>query len=247
MELAFKIYFALLAFLVAAIPMGKNPLQAAFTHLAALALLLSGPGFAALAVYAASMGDWGDAALFFILSLLSVGVLIAISVFVLRGSGKTADLKSKPKDNAEAKSRVVQLRAQDALSGDEGMLIGANWDGADLHDVNFSKANLRQIHLESANLSGANLRGSNLRSAIADNAIFAGANLSGANLMYARLVGANLTKARLTGTDLTAADLTGALLSGANLLGAKLDEFTTLPDGTRWTPTTNLTTFVTRR
>lgn len=188
--LAFKIYWALVEFTLHAIPMGKNAFIGAVV---VLALLLSGPGFAALAVYAASMEDWGDAALWFVLALLSVGVLIAISVYILRGSAKTADLKSKPKDNAEAKARVVQLRAQDALSGEEGMLIGANWNAADLHDINLSKANLRQIHLESANLSGANLRGSNLRSAIADNAIFAGANLSGANLMYARLVGANLT------------------------------------------------------
>jgi hypothetical protein len=37
--------------------------------------------------------------------------------------------------------------------------------------------------------------------------------------------------------------LSGANLQGADLTGAKFDENTTLPDGTKWTPDTDMTRF----
>src|SRR5690606_22235625 len=96
---------------------------------------------------------------------------------------------------------------------------------------------LQDAHLESTNLSGANLRL---------------AKLVGADLRYANLEGATLRVANLSGTNLYFANLQGANLRWANLEGAilgegreqvKLDQTTTLPDGTYWSPETDMTRF----
>ena len=63
--------------------------------------------------------------------------------------------------------------------------------------------------------------------------------LCGANLRNANLQAANLWQ-----TDLRGADLTGADLTDANLPGTLFDESTILPDGTHWSPQSNLARFV---
>ncbi len=115
--------------------------------------------------------------------------------------------------NETAKAAVDWLRSKDWLEGEIGLLRG--------------------VKLESANLSGANLYS---------------ANLSGANLYRANLSDANLYSANLSGAELWYADLSGAKLQAANLKGANLggvhfDENTELPDGTNWTPETNMERF----
>jgi hypothetical protein len=67
-------------------------------------------------------------------------------------------------------------------------------------------------------------------------------------LQAAYLRGASFENATLTGADLTGANLlgtifTGADLSHAQLAGAFYDEKTVLPDGTFWTPDTDLARF----
>lgn len=62
---------------------------------------------------------------------------------------------------------------------------------------------------------------------------------------YADLRGARLDSVDFSWAGLNSADLRGADLSGSNLLNAGLfyttfDEFTTLPDGKAWTPTTDM-------
>ena len=57
-----------------------------------------------------------------------------------------------------------------------------------------------------------------------------------------------LAMANLEGTDLYEANLQGAVLARANLEGAHLEgaflsDYTTLPDGTKWTPDTDMTRF----
>ena len=78
------------------------------------------------------------------------------------------------------------------------------------------------------NLQEADLRGANLQEAI----------LWLANLQEANLRVANLQEANLWGTNLW-----GANLQGADLGGATFDENTMLPDGTKWTPGTDMARF----
>ena len=65
-----------------------------------------------------------------------------------------------------------------------------------------------------------------------------GADLSGANLSKADLSEANLRRAYLNGTYLAA-----AYLNGANLRHAKFNEYTTLPDDTKWSSNTDMARF----
>jgi uncharacterized protein YjbI with pentapeptide repeats len=76
-----------------------------------------------------------------------------------------------------------------------------------------SKANLQEAKLWVANLAAV--------------------DMSSANLAYADLAGANLH-----GTNLSS-----AYLKGANLKQVRFDENTILPDGTRWTPNTDMERF----
>lgn len=86
--------------------------------------------------------------------------------------------------------------------------------------------------LINANLQGANLVDANLM----------GAMLMNANLDDAYLVCANLEMAWMDRTKLRGANLRGANLTAANL-GGEMDETTTLPDGRRWGPDTDIARF----
>jgi uncharacterized protein YjbI with pentapeptide repeats len=63
-------------------------------------------------------------------------------------------------------------------------------------------------------------------------------NLQGATLQRARLLRTNLQQANLFD-----ANLQRAILIAVNLQEAYMDEDTTLPDGTKWTPDTDMARF----
>ena len=86
------------------------------------------------------------------------------------------------------------------------------------------------------NLQEADLRGANLQEAI----------LWLANLQEANLRVASLQEANLRVANLQEANLWGANLQGADLGGATFDENTMLPDGTKWTPGTDMGRFTDR-
>lgn len=121
------------------------------------------------------------------------------------------------KSNETAKSAVDWMRREGWLTGDDGLL-----KGADLNGANLKRASFPQAYLKGADLMGANLEGANLH----------GVNLEGVNL-----IDANLEGAYLGGTNLK-----GAYLIGANLEEAQLG-FATLPDGTKWTTDTDMSRF----
>lgn len=77
--------------------------------------------------------------------------------------------------------------------------------------------------LNSANLLGAQLESTDLNGAILCNAV--------------------LIKSDLRHADLRRTNLRYARIKGAQLHGALLDEDTILPDGTRWSPETDMTIF----
>jgi hypothetical protein len=90
--------------------------------------------------------------------------------------------------------------------------------GADLANVDLSKATLTSADFAQADLAGADLHSANLASA----------NLAGADINGADLAGATLTHARFRGANLTGADLAGAV--NADLRGAIVCH-TLLPSG----------------
>jgi hypothetical protein len=147
-------------------------------------------------------------------------------------------------------------------------LRGANLDRACLESASLAGANLYQTHLQRAELNEADLRGAYMRQADLQAAAMKQVNLQGADGKQASLQRANLVGAALGGADLSEADLRradlrwanlrevrlfeanlqGANLAGANLeraslIEARFDEKTTLPDGSPWTPDTDLTRF----
>ncbi len=78
--------------------------------------------------------------------------------------------------------------------------------------------------------------------------LFIRANLQGADLESAYLRGTSFANATLTGANLKNTNLFGAIFTGADLTdvqltGASYDARTVLPDGTFWTPGTDMTQF----
>lgn len=132
----------------------------------------------------------------------------------------------------------------------EADLSGANLQGADLTGANLQEADLMETTLQGANLTATNLQ----KSMIMD------ANLCKVDLRLSHLEGAFLFRANLEQVNLQHGHLSKAYLHGANLLqadllGVKLNEViwedmvgrqiytATLPDGTKWTPDTDMTRF----
>ena len=207
-------------------------------------------------------GDWGGL-------LLNVGAELAGAL----ATYGLLELVIRRREESEAKKAdlIVQMgsQVQDvAIAAAEelkrhkwlydGSLQGANLRGAnlqeaDLYGVNLQEARLFVANLQGADLANANLQeaslgGANLQEARLTSAHLQGANLQGANLQEADLDWANLQEARLASAHLQGAKLCrtrlrGASLAEANLQGANFDVNTTLPDGTKWTPDTDIARF----
>lgn len=116
-------------------------------------------------------------------------------------------------------------------------LPDANLEGARLMEANLKKANLVRANLERTYLYRAILRKAHLFGANLWKANLSNADLRGAYLEGARLEGAKLWEANLRGANLRRADLRGADLRGAKLRGA------TMPDGTKYSKSTDLAKF----
>jgi uncharacterized protein YjbI with pentapeptide repeats len=127
-------------------------------------------------------------------------------------------------------------------------LRSANLEGAKLWKSDLQGADLQWATLNKANLNGASLIGASLVQASLIAARLNGADLRGANCTEARLYRVQARGARCADADFTGAHLENARLYDADLRGAKLsaalfDGDTVLPDGTRWTPETDLARF----
>ncbi len=149
--------------------------------------------------------------------------------------------------NAMAKSAIDMCRKRGWLLGANSILKHANLEGAHLAGARLSGANLSGANFLRANLSGAYLRpvwgdidagyAKTHGLSVADHPRF------DTDLRNAILVEADLTNACMEGVDLRGADLRDAKLSNTNLFDAKFDSATTLPDGTRWKPGSNISQF----
>ena len=114
----------------------------------------------------------------------------------------------------------------------DAQLIGANLEGVDLISANMQGANLFEINLQDADLAEIHLEGADLRFAELQESFMLFAILEGADLKGTNLQGADLGQ-----TNLLGASLQSALFQDTNLSGA------TLPDGTIWTPETDMERF----
>lgn len=117
-------------------------------------------------------------------------------------------------------------------------LSKANLSGVDLMRADLTEANLWNATLQGADLSKSKLVETDLWGADLSDTFLWSANLSGAGLQNAKLIGADLW-----GADLSATFMWKANLRDANLRGVKLNDTTVLPDGSKWTPDTDLTRF----
>lgn len=189
---------------------------------------------------------------------------IAITILIIDALNRRRDRQQQERDdraqlqrelgssvNEVAKHAAEELRARGWLTDgslQEADLRVANLEGAKLWKADLQGVNLQWAKLKYANLNGAVLVGANLTQANLQAAKLGGADLRGANLFEAKLYRVNFGGAYLRDADLTGARLEGARLEGADLRGAALagahcDPLTTLPDGTKWTPETDVRRF----
>jgi uncharacterized protein YjbI with pentapeptide repeats len=122
-------------------------------------------------------------------------------------------------------------------------LAEAKLERANMHEANLQDANLREADLQDTNLKGAGLERANLQGADLWNAYLQGARLSNANLREAKLWNANLLGAQLWGVKSQGTYLWNANLEEADLTLASFDDWTKLPDRSRWTPDADMTRF----
>ncbi|WP_238625188.1 pentapeptide repeat-containing protein [Aggregatilinea lenta] len=120
----------------------------------------------------------------------------------------------------------------------------ANLGEANLQKTGFWGADLQRAFFIDANLVLSQLGATNLRGALLSYADLEDAELNRSDLRGASLVGANLRGASFLLADLSNVDLTGANLEGVRLDGTtRFDENTILPDGTHWSPDTDMARF----
>jgi hypothetical protein len=122
-------------------------------------------------------------------------------------------------------------------------LQGANLEYANLKDTNFNHADLRMANISYVNLRKVNLAETILEEVVAQCVDLREANLYKANLQNADLKVANLEGADMRWASLKGANLTYAILERTKLDLAKFDERTTLPDGSRWTSSSDMKRF----
>lgn len=159
------------------------------------------------------------------------GAIMTFALFELLVGGRkeTADIKARlireagSKDNATALKALREIRDRGWIEGNASIFLGMD---------------LRNANLEGVNLIEANLGGSSLGRV----------NLKGAKLHNTDLGSANLRNANLEGADLFQSNLEGASLRGVKLKNACVYETffnreTTLPNGEKWTPETDMTQF----
>lgn len=144
---------------------------------------------------------------------------IALTVLIID------DLNEQRSARQEKETLIAQLHSKDQSVTQNA--ISVLWLRGWLQDGSVRKANLKRANLENGDLGECDLRG---------------AQLNRANLRHARLW------ADLRGASLLGADLTAALLKDpAYPPGVReviFDEHTVLPDGSHWSPDTDMTRFL---
>jgi len=162
------------------------------------------------------------------------------------------------KVNEVSRQAAEDLRARRWLSDgslQEIDLRAANLENADLYRADLQGANFQFAMLKNASLKKANLVGADFSRTKAWGAKCYKADLRAANFTDSRLYRADFTSADLQQADFTDAVLEGANLTEANLRGAVFvntvfltdkaspETVTLLPDGSKWTPNSDMSRF----
>ncbi len=176
---------------------------------------------------------------------------IAITVLVIDGLNKREAKREKQsdlilqmqsKDNSIAAAAVDQLRIRGWMQADsleEEYITGANLENVNLQWANLQRTQVSETNLQGAHLDGAQLQGAVFKNAILQNAALVCANLKGTTFNATSLHGANLKDANLEGAQFSIPRVFGWELDYSGFF----DEKTVLPDGSHWTPETDLTRF----
>jgi hypothetical protein len=173
--------------------------------------------------------------------LLSIVVTIVVIDTIIERRAvaqQKADLilqMSSP-DNAFAVEAARILKARGwGFEGDATLhgaqLRWASLQGVNIEGVSLQQANLWEVNLDRAFLVRANLQGADLRVVNLQGALMMGVNLRGALLDEANLQGARLDDITVYGPQ------------GPETVKTSFDEDTTLPDGSHWTPLTDMRRF----
>lgn len=144
-----------------------------------------------------------------------------------------ADLRGANLENAKM--------AEVILDADTVLPDGTHWaKSIDLEQfTNIKHENFwRGYNLNAKSLRNNHMQGFNLKRAAMRSTDLTNAHLEGADLRSAILFLADLNSAHLEGVNLL-----GAELGNADLTNTIFDESTILPDGTHWTPETDMTRF----
>ena len=118
-----------------------------------------------------------------------------------------------------------------------------DFSGVDMKGAELCERDLTYTNLWGADLSFATLAHSDLSGADLTETDLTNAEMHDAILMDCVLIGAILKQTNLSNSNFAGADMTAATLSGAILTNARFDLRTVLPNGTNWTPNTDLSLF----
>lgn len=158
-------------------------------------------------------GAFGGENIDYRMNLFTEGMGIVATVFIINrwyAHRERTSLQRRLIREAGSRSHDIAISAvewmdrEGWLSGEDGLLKGADLGGA----------KLAEARLESANLEGA----------ILDFALLSKVNMSGARLARASLIDADLENALLKDTDLHGATMRFANLQGAGLPGANMEK-----------------------
>jgi hypothetical protein len=198
----------------------------------------------------------------------TIGILF--TVFILNRLAENRQQATEKEDlirEMGSFSSPIALRAVEALRArgwlQDGSLVSRNFKDAELERANLREAVLNRTYLVGANLkevSGYHMQVKNVQMCDSDLRYgrfnvsdFSDSVMCSMDARYARFRSCNLQNAYLDGSDLEKCDFNGANLKGADLMDTNLeganfdratfDENTTLPDGSSWTPQTDMTHF----
>lgn len=156
--------------------------------------------------------------------------------------------------NHVAVRAIEELGKRRWLYGEGSLLQGesftkADWRGAPLVDANLQQINLGNVNLQSTSLWLANLHGSKIVGSYLEEAWLVSVDLRHSMLWASYFNDAQFYQSHLQYASFSSVDLRGANFDGAACEGAtfddqtKFDVDTKLPDGTFWTPETDMTRF----
>lgn len=163
---------------------------------------------------------------------ISGAVIVFLVVRLVRAdqTNDTESLRTRLLQQVAGKSNYLAMRGIDDmrthgwLSGEAGVLAGANLSGADLHDIDLSDVNLERAQLGSADLHGVNFSGANLRRVEMFNVQMRGAVLMGANLTDANLFSSKMKRSTFRRAEMARADMSYTVLESSDFVDANLQD-----------------------